>query len=334
MALASRRRARRKPRWLLIGALLTLAVVTVNATLSARSKEPGRRLAQLSYLDRVRPYVEQSTAQGAEIALVRSDAVKLGREGVRRKLDRVARQAQEVLASVQREEPPDALSTSHSLLVASMAVRAKAIASLRDALGRLTARQSPASSIDELAGAGEDIVAADRTYQVFLDSLPASPEGVMERVMPPSRWTEDAALWSRAELVAFAGAFRASAAPGSVRDVAVVVVTTDPAAVASEGGSSVLPLTKGLKLEAVVANVGNEIERRVPVVATLRSPTGKVDSARDFVDLAPAQRRVVTLGGLQPAAGPPSTLSVVVGPVADEGSIVDNGFTMSLLVRG
>jgi hypothetical protein len=257
----------------------------------------------------------------------------LGQEGIRRRLDRVARQAQEVLAAVQREEPPEALTTSHSLLVASMAVRAKAVTTLRDALGRLTATQSPASSIDALAGAGEDIVAADRTYQVFLDSLPRTP-GMDGTVMPPSRWTEDAALWSRAEVVAFAGAIRSSAAPGSVRDVAVVVVTTEPAAVASEGGSSVLPLTKGLKLEAVVANVGNETERRVPVVATLRGPSGQVDSARDFVDLAPAQRRVVTLGGFQPTVGPPSTLSVVIGPVADEGSIVDNGFSMSLLVRG
>ncbi len=333
MALASRRRGRRKPRWLLIGALLSLAVLTVNATLSARSKEPGQRLAQLSYLDRVRPHIEQSTAHGAEIAQVRSGGMRLGRDGIRRRLDRVARQAQEALAAVQREEPPDDLATSHSLLVAAMAVRAKAATTLRDTLGGLTARQLPASAIDALTGAGEDVVAADRTYQVFLDSLPRA-QGVDAPVMPASRWTEDASLWSRAELVAFAAAVRSSAAPGSVRDVAVVVVTTDPAAVASEGGASVLPLTRGLKLEAVVANVGNEAERRVPVVATLRGPTGKLDTARDFVDLAPAQRRVVTLGGLQPVAGPPSTLSVVVGPVADEGSLADNGFSMSLLVRG
>lgn len=333
MAFAPRRRGRRQPRWLLIGVLLSLAVITVNATLSARSKEPGRRLAQLGYLDRVRPHVEQSTAQGDEIAQVRSEAAKLGRDGIRRRLDRVARQAEEVLAAVNQVEPPEPLSTSHSLLVAAVAVRARAATALRDALGGLTAKQSPASSIDALVAAGESIVAADRTYQVFLDSLPRPP-GVHGPVMPASRWTHDAALWSRAELTAFAGALRATAAPGSVRDVAVVVVTTEPTAVASEGGASVLPLTKGLRLEAVVANVGNETERRVPVVATLRAPGGKVDTARDFVDLAPAQRRVVTLGGLQPVAGPPSTLSVVIGPVAEETSIADNGFTMSLLLRG
>ena len=332
MALAPRRRGRRQPRWLLLGVVLSLAVLAVNATWSARSKGPGRRLAELAYLDRVRPHVDQSTTLGAEVAQVRSDAVRLGRDGVKRRLDRVARQAGEVLAGVQAEEPPPALATAHSLLVAAMAVRAKAVSAFEDALLQVSGRQPPASAIDSLVRAGEDIVAADRTYQVFLESLPRrSSDGPL---MPASRWADDSAVWSRPELVAFVGAVRSSVASTSIRDVAVVVVTTEPAAVATEAGASVLPLTRALRLEAVVANVGNQPERRVPVVATLRGPAGKVDTARDFVDLAPAQRRVVTLGGLQPVAGPPSTLNVVVGPVAEEGSVADNGFSMSLLLRG
>lgn len=333
MALAPRRRGRRRPRWLLLGVVLTLAVITVNATMSARSKGPGRRLAELAYLDRVRPPVERSTAQGDEIAQVRSGAVRLGRDGMRRRLDRVARQARDVLGAVQAQKPPADMSTPHSLLVASMAVRAKAVTALRDALGQVTAQQASASSIDALVGAGEEIVAADRTYQVFLDSLPRA-SGATAPVMPASKWVDDSGVWSRPELVAFVGAVRASAVPTSVRDVAMVVVTTEPAAVATEAGSSVLPLTKALRLEAVVANVGNQPEKRVPVIATLRGPAGQVDTARDFVDLAPAQRRVVTLGGLKPVAGPPSTLSVVIGPVAEEGSVADNAFSMSLLLRG
>ncbi|HZQ27778.1 MAG TPA: hypothetical protein VFA94_08770, partial [Acidimicrobiales bacterium] len=97
MALGTRRRRRRRPWWLLFAVLLSLVVVLVNAAVSARSKGPSRRLAELAYLDQVRPFVERSTEQGAELQQVRTDAAKLGRAGVSRRLDRVTADADAVL---------------------------------------------------------------------------------------------------------------------------------------------------------------------------------------------------------------------------------------------
>lgn len=315
--------------------LLSVVVIMVNVASSAGEKGPALRNAQLAYLDQVRPHIERSTSQGADLVKVREEAGRLGSDGVSRQLDRLTRESEEVLSAVKGVEPPETLSTAHSLLVAAMAVRARAVSELGQGLTQgLGVTTSTRSALDSLSRVGDEIVAADQTYRVFLDSLP-SPERLGAPAMPTSRWAGDVTgpgQWSRAELGALLDALRAGATSAVVHDVAVVVVRTDPAPVSSEAGASVLPLVRSLRLDAVVANTGNQVERRVPVVATIKGPSG-MDTARDLVDLAPAQRRVVTLA-LRPLPGGPSELSVVAGPLPDEGAIADNGFSMSVLLRG
>jgi hypothetical protein len=59
-----------------------------------------------------------------------------------------------------------------------------------------------------------------------------------------------------------------------------------------------------------------------------------MDTARQFVDLAPGQRLTVTLGGLQPTRNEQLSLGVRAGPVAGESNIADNELIRALLVRG
>lgn len=188
-------------------------------------------------------------------------------------------------------------------------------------------------AVDALVQAGEEMLAADRTYDVFLDALPR-PEGVTAPLLPASSWASDPDMWTRPELHAFVTSIRSSTTPTPVHDVGVLTVTTDPLAVATEGNTAVLPLVRTLRLDIVVANTGNSPEEAVPVVATLIGPAGEVDTARDFVDLAPGQRRSVPLGGLRPVPGGPSTLTVVIGPVEGEASIPDNERSVGLVMRG
>ena len=332
MALASRRRRGRRPRWLLLGLIATVVVLLVNATFSS-SENPSRRLAQLAYLDRVRPQIDKSSAQGASIAQVRADAVTLGRQGITPRMARVVRDANSALAAVRKVKPPDGLVTAHNILVATVAVRARVASSLSEGLTGVLTDGPVEPFVDELVKAGEEMVAADRTYKAFVDELPAL-SGVAQPLLPDSTWAVDPSLWTRPELAAFAGSIRASNTLTAVHDVGVLRVSTEPAAVATEGNSSVLPLVRSLRLDIVVANTGNAAEKAVPVVATLIGPAGEVDTARDFVDLAPGQRRSVPLGGLRPVPGGPSTLTVVIGPVDGELSIPDNERSVGLLLRG
>src|SRR5687767_4060711 len=155
MARAPHRR-RRRPRLLLLGALLTLLVFAVNAA-SSRSNGPSTRLAQLAYLDRVRPAVERSTEQGADLVRVRDEAARLGRAAVGRRLQRVADDARSVLRLVRAADAPDSLETSHNLLVATMAIRARAAEHVRDALTAALGTEAPEPAVDALVRAGSDL---------------------------------------------------------------------------------------------------------------------------------------------------------------------------------
>jgi len=332
MALAPRRRRRRRPRWLFLPLLATVVVLVMNAAFSS-SDNPSHRLAQLAYLDTVRPQIDLSTAQGASIAQVRTDAVRLGREGTARRFARVVRDSEGVLTEVRGIDPPAGLDTAHSILLATMAIRARVAAGVAEGLTAALTTGPVDPAVDALVKAGEEMQAADSTYKVFVDAVPRA-EGVSTPLLPASAWAGEPQLWSRPELAAFVASIRSSAAVGEVHDVGVLAVVTDPVPVATEGSSSVLPLVKSLRLEIVVANTGNTAERQVPVVATLIGPAGEVDTARDFLDLAPGQRRSVTLGGLRPIPGGPSTLTVVIGPVPGEASFPDNERSVSLVLRG
>jgi len=334
MALAARRR-RRKPWWLLFAAVLTLVVLLVNAAVSARSKAPARRLAELAYVDEVRPLVERSTDQGAELHQVRTDAAKLGRAGVNRRLDKVHQDAMAVLRGVRAAEPPGSLTTQHSLLVAALALRVHATESARDALSQALGTDPADAAVAKLAAAGRDMAAADRNYEVFLEGLPKA-EGVQADVMPPSRWIADLGGWGDAQLTVFVASLRSTTALAPVHDVTVVIANPDPAAVGQENGVDVLPLTKTLRVHIVVANAGNETEKRVPVVATVTPPpgAGDPDTARDFVDLTPGQSLALQLGGLKMPAAGPWTLSVAIGPVDGELSTGDNTKTFTFTSRG
>jgi len=327
----SRRRRRRGSRWLFLGVMASVVILGVNAAFSARSQAPSRRLAELTYLDTVRPQVERSSGEGADVEQVRGAAVRLGRAGVDRRLAQVEAGAASVLAGVAAVHPPATLRTAHSLLVATMAIRARAASTVRGALVQAFSAHGPEQPVDALADAGSDVAAADRTYLVFLASLPRQ-RGQPVGAMPGSRWLADPASWDRASAVAVVGALRSSAALAPIHDLAVVVVTTDPAAVGEEGAAAVLPLVKLLHLQIVVADVGNEAERHALVLATLTAPGQPPQAVRDWVDLAPGQRQTVTLGGLRPAAGP-ATLTVQVGPIAGEATTGDNGRAIQLLFR-
>jgi hypothetical protein len=154
--------------------------------------------------------------------------------------------------------------------------------------------------------------------------------------MPASTWIDNATDWDQADLTVFVGSLRSASALAPVHDVSVVLFTTDPASVGTEDGAAVLPVVKSLRVQIVVGNAGNVLEKHVTVTAAVTPGTGvagQPESVRDFVDLAPGQRQAVTLGGLHPPPGGPSTLTVTIGPVTGETTTADNSKTLAFVVR-
>lgn len=323
----ARRRRRRRP---IVPVLALVLTVVVLATWAAGGdKGDNERASALAWLDAIRPSVERSTQLGLEFADVRASVAQLDRPALTRRLDRLVKEARAVVGDVSRAEFPPSIGDARALVVSTMVIRARAVEAMRPALEAALGTGPPAEAAAALAAVGSDLAAADRTYELFVEAVPSA-----QRVaVVPSKWITQGDLWDPAALDVFVRSLRASRQPGPVHDVAVVTVGLDPPAVAKEGAADVLPVTRSLRLEVVVANVGNVAESRVTVVAILTLPDGTVDTARQFMSLDPGQRQVVQLGGLAPVAGASMPLTVRVEPVEGETAVADNEQARTIVVR-
>jgi hypothetical protein len=329
MALASPRHRQRRRRWLVIGVMGTVVVLAVNAAMSARSPAPARQLAGQSYLDQVLPAVERSTQQGLDVDAVRTQATQLGGAAITRRLGVVANDAHQASLAVRRVGAPSSLRTAADLLIATMAIRDTAAQALRDAMAQALSGQPAAGPIQALVDVGLDLQAADRTYQLFVQAIP--PLGVP---IPPSKWVGDANAWTAPLLASFLTTLHSNASLAPVHDVAVLLVTTDPQPVNTEGANQVLPSSKLLNMQIVVGDQGNQPEKNLTVTATITpAQFGPSEMVRDFVNLTPGQRRTVQLGGLHPVVGQVTTLVVRIDAAPGETNTADNTKTLTFIMH-
>lgn len=288
-------------------------------------------LEQVAYLDEVRPFVQRSTEQGADVLAVRAMAGDLGRPGIRRRLDRVVKEAGDTLVAVEKIGPPSGFGRAHSLLVSALTLRHRGAASatrgMIDALGP----EGVAPIVDRLAITGRDLVASDAAYRAFQDVVLQRVGRDKPAVAPASVWVPEPEQWQPPELTAFVNILKANSSLAPVVDVATILVRTEPSPVGRDAGRLVLPKVNGVRVSVVVANVGNVAQKRVTVVATMSSALGD-DSARGFADLSPGQRRTMSFRRLRATSGD-AVLTVTIAPLPGEASTADNTKTESFVIR-
>lgn len=308
----------------MLAIVATVVVLAVNSIVStsAEGPDPG-----LTYADQVRPLVDRSTRQATALEDLRTRAAELGRDGLRRSLERLERESETLRAELADVDPPGEMTDAHGLLVTCFMTRARALGDFEKGLAGAFSSASPEEVTQGIVDAVGALRVADQAFRLFVGEL--TPEG--RKAMPASAWITDEARWSRAEVATFVTTLRSSASLAPVHDVALVTVTTDPAPVGAENGVSVVPRVRSIRLDVVVANVGNGPEKRVAVEAVATS-AGGLDTARQFADLAAGQRQTVSLT-IQPKAGNPVELRVRVGPVGEEINVGDNEQVSSLILR-
>jgi hypothetical protein len=326
--MAVNRRSRRRPaRWILGGALLTAAVLLTQAALSAH---PSSGEHVLAYFDQVRPEILRSSAEGADLVDVRANALTLGRDGMTRRLDRLASQTKSTLGAVTSVIPPPSLRVAHAYLVAALGVRAKAADQARSAMAAALAEGSPAAAVQGLVTAGQLMLLGDQSYALFSGAIPAQAA----TAPPPSTWIVDPTVWGSQEVDIFVTTLRSSISLTPVHDLAVVTFSLDPPAVGNDKGALVVPPTKGLQVAIVVADVGNLAERHATVTATLfTNGANTTESVRDFVDLTPGQRAAVKIGNLHPASGTTGTLTVAISVAPGETNLANNSIQQPVELR-
>jgi hypothetical protein len=318
----------RRARVLVIATVLSLLALGVHAIASGGRDE---KLRQLGYLDEVRPLIADSTSQGADLLGVRENASDLGKPGTRNRLDQVVKQTEDTLDAVKRVKPPRGVDEAQSLLVATLQLRVLgARAAAKDMIAALSVQSSKAI-VDRLVATGRNLIAADQTYKAFSDVVSAKLAKDASKSVAPSVWIAEPTQWEAPELTAFVNILKANSSVAPIVDVSTVLIRTTPAAVGKEGEKFLLPKTASVRLEVVVANIGNVAQKKVTVMATLTSAAG-VDTARDFVDLSPGKRLALTLRGLRATPGD-ATLTVSIGPLLGETSTEDNTITNLLAIH-
>ena len=318
--------------------LIVVAVAAVSALVlvsqGGTSARPSAPEAVQVYLDQVRPGVQHSTEEGADLADIRANAAKLGRDGVDRRLDRLGQTVENTLTSMESLSPPPSMRVAHAYLVATLGVRAKGVRAARSAFdAALTDAQSAdagvQAAVDQLVAVGQDLTLGDRAYGLFAGALPP-------KVDPPpgSIWITSPSDWMPAELPAYVTLLRSSASVTPVHDLAMIAFQTDPPAVTTlADGTEVIPASKAMSVSMVIQNIGNQTERQVTVSVLLTFANGAQQSLRDFIDLSAGQRRAITLQSLHPETGSSGTLQVIVQPVPGQTDLKRNSIVTAVQFR-
>lgn len=319
-----RRAPRRYPRVVIAVAVGSLVFLAASSIVRSSARGPD---AAVAYADRVRPSVDRSTRQAAAVDDLRNQVGTLPADALKRALDRLVREGNDQVEAVRDAKPPGDLDAAQGLLVTCLKTRARLLAVVRDALIAPPDQRPTDAVARALADVGRQLQVSDAAYDLFLAELPA----VARKTMPASTWVGDATRWEYPEMAAMIATVRSSQSSAPVNDVVLITANPTPAPVGSEGGAQVLPKSRTLLLDVVVANAGNTAQKRVAVEGVVTS-VGGLDTGRQFVDLAPGQRAAVTLT-LRPAAGPNLDVRIKVGPVEGEVAVVDNERSIAYIVR-
>ncbi|MEJ7766082.1 MAG: hypothetical protein WKF86_11350 [Acidimicrobiales bacterium] len=327
---------RRGPVRPVVVVFLVLSVLVVGIiVLGANHTSPGEsRTEALAYLDKVRPFIERSSATGRDLSSLRERAVGLERDLperdvlerdlLERQLTRIEIEADSAVADTRAVSSPAGGALAQGLLIGALAGRSSAVKALRGAFAVALDNATPAiTAVQALTEVGRDLEASDGAYRLFARNLP--PGG---NAPPESRWVPDAQAWSVTGLGTFVTALRNSSVLAPVHDLAVVVATPDPGPVGEEAGKVlVLAQVPTVRLQIVVANQGNQPELGVPVTATTQPFDGSPPSSdRTTVNLEPGQHRALDVLTLSPPA-PGGTFAIIVrvGGVSD-GNPTDDEF--------
>lgn len=321
----------RRARVLVIATVLSVMALGINAIANGGGRD--KKLEQMSYLDEVRPLITDSSEQGADLNAIRENASDLGRPGTRARLNQVVKQTKSTLDDLKKIDAPGAAEEAQSLLIATLQLRvigARSVAT--DMIDALSAKSSD-EIVDRLVISARNLIAADQTYKAFNDLVARTLAKGAAEAVAPSVWVPEPTQWEAPELTAFVNILKANSSVAPIVDVTTVLVKTNPAAVGKEGEKLLLPKTGSVRLEVVVANIGNVAQKRVTVTASLQSAAGGLpDVARDFVDLSPGKRLALSFRGLKSVPGD-ATLTVTIGPLTGETSIEDNTITTPLVIH-
>ncbi len=299
-------------RWLVIPLVLTMIVLLVDASMHARSPQPGQLLDSQSWVDKVLPEITQSNAQGLEIARASTTSSPTGAQGAAEQLAQVAAAAKATSAAVNSDRASSQVERASGLLQAALSARALGAGEMAAAASSLLKAGPASPALQQMASAVQDFQVGDSAYRLFVQALP--PIGVK---MPASQWVDGPAMYQPNELTGFARRLQAAASITSGEKLVIYGITTDPAALSKQGNVELLSPAASVSVTAIVANAGQIPERGVIVTAEITPAEGApAQRVSTRVDLSAGQADAVQLSGFRLVLSKATTVTVTATPPA------------------
>jgi hypothetical protein len=336
MALAGRstRRGATGRRWILIGIVLTLLVLLIDASLKARSNNDSSTLSTQAWVDQALPIIQSTNAEAQIVNEVRTQGLKMSARTITAQLNSVATNAKKTYQEAVALHPAASVAGAAGLLEASLLVRSQAGQEYATAMAGVLSSPVPQDDQADRAenavlAAVQDMEVSDRAYNLFISSLPN-----IGTKIPASQWVPNKSQYQPATLETFLVSLRSSTSLTPVHKLEIQAISTIPSPVSSNNGVEVLPTQDGIQVTVVVINVGNQQENNLTITASI-SPAQAGYSVRQFASLAPDGAQSIQLGNLYPLQGQDATLTLTVTPLPDSPTpVVSKSITVFMPAPG
>lgn len=341
--------------WIAVPVALVLVLVVGGALRIGRASGPYTADVDRSYALQGSVLAGQSNQQAALLDRLLTSMPGLARRTLQTQLDQLVTETAATAAAADALAPPDPAPGLDQSFRAALGDRAAAVADVRGAVygllgmapqpvnGALVRPGSPAVGTSGgatatllpsdraaagLTGAGRLLTRSDQAYAGARRGFALAPGHAR---LPRSVWVHDPTLWAPGTVQTLVGRLTGSATLAPFHRLQLVTVRVSPAAVPPVGSPpagppgaagacqatevSVIPPTRRLALDAVVANFGNVGETGAAVTAQLQpqGPGAPAASSARFA-LAPGASAAVPLPPLAIAPGNTYGLSVSVRP--------------------
>ena len=304
-------RHRGGPRWLIIPFVLTIVVLLVDASMHARSPQPEITMNSQAWVDKALPEIAASSTQGLEIADLSSQRLTVGAGAVAQQLSGIAAAAGSTYGAVRDAAAPSEVAGAAGLLEACLLARENGAQEMALAVHRLLGGARQQAVVALMSEAVSDFDVSDSAYQLFARDMPRL--GVR---MPESRWAATTDLYEPRALGAFSARLLADVIKMPPQRLYIDAVSTNPAALNTQGKVEVLSPATSVSVTVVVGDGGRTETSGVRVSATITPAKGaRAQLVSETVDLSQGQADAVTLRGLRTMPSTPTTLTVsAVGP--------------------
>lgn len=327
----------RRPRYVLIGTLLSIPILLAIGVI--RACQGGPSLDAKGYVDSVRPLIQKSKEIGDAFRALPQGVDSFTRSSLTSKLDGFVTDSKALLDRASTEFPngiPTFALNAHGYLLTALRARADGMNDVKPAILSASVNPDEAFAISTFQTALTALVLSDEAFQYFTDEIQAQLDKAKQKSeVPDSSYVRNTDLGRPEKQADFVRALRTSPGLQAAQNLSIVEFKTEPDSVGQSGDVFGLPPSDYFEVRITIANKGNVKVEQIQVRAELTSqlnPTPQTDSYT--LDLLEAgDTKVAVLRGLRPDRGDPVNLIKMQVVAPEDVDQIDNERSFKFTMR-